>query len=170
MFNRRLCFGWLALVFRGGKIERGGIELDGFLFTGSCVDCWTLPRLILASRLLQALNVGSRQHGAGIFNQIPEAFQRCQGAGRQQLAPQRLTNRAPQGKAGFKRDALQGIKRSPSNSARGGVDHAQQRNRVIRIVNDFQVRDHVLDFGTLVKRKSPDHVVLQLVATHGFFK
>ena len=38
------------------------------------------------------------------------------------------------------------------------------------ILDDFQVRDHVFDLGALVKRKAADHVILQLVAAHGFFK
>ena len=50
------------------------------------------------------------------------------------------------------------------------VDDAQQRDRVIRILDDFQIRDQVFDLGALVERKSADHVIFQAVAAHGFFK
>ena len=44
------------------------------------------------------------------------------------------------------------------------------RNRVIGILDDFEVRNHVFDLGALVERKSADYFVLQAVAAHGFFK
>ena len=36
-------------------------------------------------------------------------------------------------------------------------------------MDDFQVRNHVLDLGAFVKREASDHVILQPVAAHGFF-
>ena len=39
-----------------------------------------------------------------------------------------------------------------------------------RIVDDLQIRNHVLDFGALVERKAAHHVILQLIAPHGLFK
>ena len=37
-------------------------------------------------------------------------------------------------------------------------------------MNDFQVRDHVLDLGPLVEGEASDDVVLQLIAAHRLFK
>ncbi len=78
--------------------------------------------------------------------------------------------RAPERQAGFEGNLLDDFHGRFADSAHRRVDDAQQRNRIIRILDDFQIRNHVLDLGALVERKAAHDVILQLIAAHGLFK
>ncbi len=77
--------------------------------------------------------------------------------------------RVPRGLAGFKREALQRFERGFADAARGSVDDALQRHRVVRIADQAQVAEQVLDLGALVKAESADHGVADVVAAQRFF-
>ena len=72
-------------------------------------------------------------------------------ARRHQLPLHRLANSSPERESGPQRELFQGIDGSLANPAGRSVDHPQQRNRIIGIVDDLQIGDQVLDLGALVK-------------------
>ena len=79
-------------------------------------------------------------------------------------------SRSPKGEASFECEPLDGFNRRFADAAGGGIDDAQERNRVIGILDDFEIRDHVFDLGAFVEREPAHHVILEPVAAHGLFK
>ncbi len=118
----------------------------------------------------QLLGEVSRQHRSCVFDQLLETLQRQQGPLGQELAADGFADCAPERQAGFEREALQRVDGAFADAAGGGIDDAQQRNRVVGILDDFEVRDQVFDLGALVEGESADHVIFQAVAAHGLFK
>ena len=86
------------------------------------------------------------------------------------LAAESLSYRTPERHSGFERNSFQGLESSFADSACRRIDDAKQGDSVIAIMDDLQIRDHVLDLGALIKRESTHYVILQLIAPHGFFE
>ena len=122
------------------------------------------------SRFRHALAKPALMHGTRIFDQVTKVGQRRQRPRRQQLLDDCLVDRAPHGNvpvsSAMRSDRLHG---RLADAAGGRVDHSLQRNRVIRIGDDLQVRNHVLDLGALVEAEPSHNVVLHLIAAHCLF-
>ena len=75
----------------------------------------------------------------------------------------------PRGLAGFKGEPFQCFKRSFADTPRRRVDDALQRHRVVRVADQAQVAEQILDFGALVEAETADHGVADVVAAQRFF-
>ncbi len=120
-------------------------------------------------RLCYPLAKNSQMHRARVFNQVDKTLDRSQRPWRQQSLTNRFVDRAPHRRSRLQRDALDGFHRGLANASRRHVDHALQRDRVVGISEDFQIRDHVLDLGAFVETEASHNVVVQLVAAHRLF-
>ena len=76
----------------------------------------------------------------------------------------------PGADSGGERDAFQRLHGGFADAARGRVDHAAQRDGVVRVEDELEVAEDVLDLGAVVEGEAADHAVLDLVAAQGLFK
>ena len=118
----------------------------------------------------QPLHKAPSQHRFGILDDLLKLAKRLNCAPRKQLLLDRLLHGAPHAHSGFERQPLECFERRFTDSPRGRVDHAQQSDRVVRVLQQLQIRDHVLDLGALVEREAAHNVVFQSIATQRFFE
>ena len=88
----------------------------------------------------------------------------------QQVALKGLLDCAPQRKASLERNPFQRLRGGLADAARGRVDDPFDGNRIVGVLNGFEIRDHVFDLGALVEAEASHNVVLQLIAPHRFFQ
>src|SRR6185295_12222327 len=56
-----------------------------------------------------------------------------------------------------------------ADSARGGVDDAQQIDGIAGAKYDFEISEDVFNFGALIEAEAADHHILAAVAAEAFF-
>ncbi len=92
-----------------------------------------------------------------------------EGAGGKQLLFDGAVDGVPGAHAGGEGDALEGLHGGFADAAGRGVDDAAEGDGVVRVLDELEVAEDVLDFGAVVEAEASDHVVLDLVAAERFF-
>ena len=108
-------------------------------------------------------------HGLRVENELAERIERQQRARGDEAVGDGRGNRVPCGAAGFERQPLHGFKRGFADAAGRRVDDPLQRHGVVRIADEAEIGEQILDLGALVKAESAHHGVADVVAAQRFF-